>query len=221
MTRLSNPFDATQVDPTQGASQFPVGKHPVVIVHDEIRANKNQDGGLAALTLRITDGPSKGMEGEYRLNLYNKSEKAAEIAHKQLSALCHVTGVYKIEDLRQLHNIPFIIEVALQKDPEAAAKGYTEVKKVYDMNGNEPGKQNAGQQGAQTAQGPANTGGGQWGGGAPANQQQQPQAAAGGNAWGAGNAGNAQPQQAPANNPWGAGNAGGGSADAGKPSWAK
>lgn len=220
MARLSNPFDATQVDPTQGASQFPVGKHPVVIVHDEIRANKNQDGGLAALTLRITDGPSKGIEGEYRLNLYNKSEKAAEIAHKQLSAICHVTGVYKIEDLRQLHNIPFIIEVALQKDPEAAAKGYTEVKKVYDMNGNEPGKQNAGQQGAQTTQSAPQSSGNAWGGGAPANQQQAPQTAAGGNAWGGGNnAGGAQ-QQAPANQ-WGGGNASGGAPAGDKPSWAK
>ncbi len=196
MTKLIHAFDATTVDPSQGLGQLPVGKHPVVIVDDEIKANSANDGGMAVLTVQIIDGPSKGQQGFYRLNLYNKSEKAAEIAHRQLSALCHVIGQYKIDDLRALHNTPFIIEVGLQKDPEAAAKGYTEIKRVFDINGNEPGKQAAGGQPAQPAQAAA-TGGGQSGWG-------QPQ-----------NAAPAQPQQAPQQG-WG-----GGAPAGDKPSWAK
>lgn len=141
MAQLMAAFDARTVDPTQGAGSLPVGKHPVVITASEIKPTSDNSGGMLVLDLQIIDGPNKGTTGNYRLNLYNKSAKACEIAHKQMSAVCHVTGIYNVTDSSQLHNIPFVIEVALQSGEEAAAKGYTEVKRVYDMQGNEPGKQ--------------------------------------------------------------------------------
>lgn len=156
MAKLNAPFDPMQHDPSQGGSglpQLPIGKHPVVITGDEVKANGKNTGGFLELTLHVIDGPSKGQTGVHRLNLYNQSTQAVEIANRQLAALCHVTGQFRLgaggDDTSVLHNIPFVIEVGLQKDAEAAAKGYTEVKKVYDINGNEPGKQ--GQQQPQAA----------------------------------------------------------------------
>jgi len=143
--QLYQPFDATQFDPSQSAGQLPVGKHPVVIIDSEVKPTTDNQSGLLELTLQIIDGPSKGMTGAYRLNLYNtKSQQAVEIAHKQFSAVCYVIGVFNVKDSQQLHNIPFIVEVALQKNSEAAEKGYTQVVRVYDRNGNEPGKAGAG-----------------------------------------------------------------------------
>lgn len=133
---IGQPFDATQIDPTQGAGQLPVGKHPVVAVSSSIDATKAGDGGMVIYILKIIDGPHSGVTGPYRLNLYNNSPKAVEIANRQLSALCHVTGVFQIADSDALLNIPFIVEVMPQADNPA----YTEIKKVYDINGNEPGK---------------------------------------------------------------------------------
>ncbi len=146
--QLLAPFDATGIDPTQGGGQLPVGKHPVVISSSEIKPTKAANGGMLEMDLSIIDGPAKGQTGAYRLNLYNPNAQAVEIAQRQLSALCHVTGVFKVSDSSQLHNLPFIVEVGFQKGQNPAtdgpdAKGYTEVKRVFDINGNEPGKKPA------------------------------------------------------------------------------
>jgi len=166
---IGQPFDATLVDPTQGAGQLPIGKHPVMAVSSSIDATKAGDGGMLVYILKIVDGPFSGVTGPYRLNLYNNNPKAVEIAQKQLSALCHVTGVFQLADSDALLNIPFVIEVGPQKDDG----NYTEVKKLYDINGNEPGKPPTNQ--AQPAGGQA----GQFGGGQQQQQnnfqQQQPQ----------------------------------------------
>lgn len=174
MAKLIAPFDATQFNPQQSSGSLPIGKHPVVIDSSEVKANKAGDGGYLQLTLKIIDGPSKGSTGPYRLNLYSASQQAVDIANKQLSAICHVLNVFQFEDSQALHNVPFVVEVGPQKDNPQ----YTEVKRVYDINGNEPGQAPVGgaqpQQPAQPAQ--SQQAQGAWGGQqqqAPAQEQQQ------------------------------------------------
>ena len=198
MAQLIQAFNAQQYDPTQGGGSLPVGRHPVIIESSEVKANKANDGGYLQLNVKLIDGPQTGTTGAYRLNLYHSNPQTAEIAHRQLSAICHCVGVFNVQDSSQLHNIPFIIEVGLQKGEEAAQKGYTEVKKVFDINGNEPGKAGQGAPAAQPQQQPAAQGGGAWGG-QPA---QQPAAQPQGNApaWGGGQPAQQQPQGAPAGN---------------------
>lgn len=191
MAQLPNPFNAREVDPTQMTGQLPVGKHPVVAVESEVVATKNNDGGMIVYTLQIIDGPQKGTTGAYRINLYNASQKAVEIAKRQYSALCHAVGVFDVQDSAQLHNIPFMVEVGLQKDSEQ----YTEIKKVFDINGNEPGK--VGQQQQQQQQ---QTAGG-WGQ-SQQQQQQQQQEPAGNGGWGQQQQ-QQQQQQQTSQAPWG------------------
>lgn len=228
--QLIQAFNAQQFDPTQGVGSLPIGKHPVIVESSEVKANKNNDGGYLQLNLRIIDGPQQGTTGAYRLNLYHANQQTVEIAHRQLSAICHVVGVYMVSDSSQLHNLPFLIEVGPQKNDPT----YTEVKKVFDMNGNEPGKAGQGAPAAQPqAQQPAGFGQQQqqpqgqqpawgaqapaaapqqpqpgqtpaWGGQAPAQQQQPTAAPAAGPAWGGGQ--QQQPAAAPAAGPaWGGG----------------
>ncbi len=194
MAQLLQAFNAQEFDPTQGGGSLPVGRHPVIIESSEVKANKANDGGYLQLNVKLIDGPQTGTTGAYRLNLYHSNPQTAEIAHRQLSAICHVIGVFNVQDSGQLHNIPFIIEVGLQKGEEAAQKGYTEVKKVFDINGNEPGKAGQGAPAAQPQQQPAAQGG--FGQQQPAQQLQQPQSGA---AWG-GQPAQQQPQGAPAGN---------------------
>lgn len=205
MPTLMQQFDATQYDPSQGASQMPVGKHPVVIEASSIETNSKGDGGFLLLTLRIIDGPAKGQSGAYRLNLYNASQKAAEIAHRQMSALCHVIGVFRVQSSEQLHNLPFVVEVEPQKDTPQ----YTQVVRVFDMAGNEPGKA------------PANNGAAAQPQQFQQPQQQQPQqpaAAPAAAAWGQPAQG--QPAPAPAAAPAAAWQQGGGQpAAGGQPAW--
>jgi|SRR5690554_516720 len=207
--QLIQAFNAQQYDPTQGVGSLPIGKHPVIIESSEVKANKANDGGYLQLNLRIIDGPQQGTTGAYRLNLYHSNQQTVEIAHRRLSAICHVIGVFQVTDSSQLHNLPFLIEVGPQKnDPQ-----YTEVKKVFDMNGNEPGKAGAGAPAAQPQQQqPQGQPNGAWGG-APQGQQQQP---AGGAAWG----GQQQPAQQPAQQPQGGAAWGGQPAQGGAPAGA-
>lgn len=139
-TKLPSMFDATTVQPSGVGGQLPIGEYPVVIVSGDVVPTKDNTGGLAELHLSIIDGPHKGGSGVYRLNLFNQSTKAAEIAQKQLSALCHVTNTFQIDDLQALFNKPFVVVVNAQKNDDK----YTEVVGVKDMQGNAPGKQSNG-----------------------------------------------------------------------------
>lgn len=138
-------FDASQVAPSTGAAaSLPVSPPEgwlVQIIEAENKPTAAGDGSwFVEFILQIMEGEHSGSTGAYRLNLGNQNEQAVNIAHAQLSAICHVVGIMQVQDLVQLANIPFRAIVVMQKGPEAIEKGYTEVKAVLDVNGNKPGK---------------------------------------------------------------------------------
>jgi len=197
-------FSAQQFEPKySGGGGLPVGKYKGRIVDTRTEANSKGDGGFLALDLTPIEGPLIGVIQVDRLNLHHTNPKVVEIANKQLSAYCHVTNQFVIQDTAQLHNIPFMFEIGPQKNnPE-----YTQVIGIWDINGNEPGKGGgqAAQQApaqpfappaAQQAQPPPQ----QWGGTPPQAQAQPPQ-----QQWGAPPAQQQAPpaQQAPTVQGWG------------------
>lgn len=152
-------FDATQFEPSQGGQRHPTGKYPATISNTTIKPTKSGDGGLFEVEFTTPAGTIAN-----RYNLWNKEPKAVEIAHKELSALCYATGIFKLDfrnDAVVLRNARCMIEVGEQKDKEGKATGYVEVTHVYDANGNEPGKQAQSPQPQQQAS-QGNAGGG-WG----------------------------------------------------------
>jgi len=121
-------FDATNFNPQYGGGgMLPVGKHPVMIVETELKPTQAGTGGYLALTMEAIDGPSKGVRHTDRLNLHNQNAQTVEIAHKQLSAYCYVTGVFKFRNTDELCKRPFVVDIQPQKkSPEM-----TEVVGVY------------------------------------------------------------------------------------------
>jgi len=167
MPPLNGSFDANQFAPKQVGETHPIGKHQFQIQHTECVQTKDQKGGMFVVTFKTPAG-----EIPLRYNLWNESAKAVEIAHGQLSALCHATGVFKLDwgnEGAALRGARGMIEVGYQKGQEPSAEnpngGYTEIKRVYDANGNEPGKGPAPGPQPQSQQQPQAG----WGG-----QQQQP-----------------------------------------------
>ena len=134
-------FDATQFAPAIiGTGQLPVSDShgwPVVIVSSEVKPTKSGTGGYIEFLLQIIEGEHEGDTGAYRVNLFNPSEEAKQIAQRQMSALCYVTGVLKPTDTAQLHNKPFRAIVGLQKNLKEG-ENYTEVKGVKDIEGDNP-----------------------------------------------------------------------------------
>lgn len=182
-------FDATNITPQQVMGKHPEGMFPFQITNTSIVPTKDNTGGRFLVEFTTAAGTiSNGY------NLFNQSQKAVEIAQKELSALCHAVGVFKLsmnaDNMAmagsELRGARGIIKVAAQ----ANNPDYNEVKMVYDSNGNEPGKGGAapapqtqqggswgapatGQAPAQNNAPPANSGGG-WG--QPGGMQQQPAA---------------------------------------------
>jgi len=135
-------FNAQQFAPQYGAQGgFPVGKHKVVIAAtapQNVEKEGRIVGGYLALELVGIEGAVNGVKHTDRLNLHHAKPDVVDIANKQLSAYCYVTGVFMLQDSDQLCNRPFMVEVGLQKgQPEG---GFTEIKRLFDLNGNEPGK---------------------------------------------------------------------------------
>ena len=162
MTGIEYDFDARKYDPEQGSPAHPVGKHVARITATAI--NKVKDTDIPMFTVEFTTALGKA---KMNYNLWHTNEVTSRIAHNQLSALCYSVGVFN-PDLRNegraLIGTQCQILVEKQKDSE-----YTQIKKVFDVNGNEPSKAGAGAPPPQPQQGYA------------PQPQQQPQAQPG---WG-------------------------------------
>jgi len=146
MAQLPTPFNAYNVDPSNSSGGLPISEahgHLVIISASEFKASKNNpNNGYLELTLEIKDpsNPANGATGPYRINLFNENAQTVEIASKHLSAICHATGQMMVSDSAQLHNIPFralVVAKPYKNDAGVEIQG-TEVKKIFDVNGNPP-----------------------------------------------------------------------------------
>lgn len=219
--QMQGSFDASQFKPQQGFDKVMPGRYPFQITNTEIVATKDNSGGMFVVTFQTPAGTIQS-----RYNLWNSSPKAVEIAHGQLSALCHATGIFRLNwqtEGAELRGGIGQIDVGFQNGqeptPDKPEGGYTEIKRIYDKDGIEPGKQKpspAPQMQPQPSAPMTSQQGGGWG----APNQQAPQAPQQANApaWGA--ASNPMPQQGQTGQtqsaPWTQGPSG-----QGTPPWAK
>jgi hypothetical protein len=130
-------FDARTVEPTSFPQPPVLADYHVRVIDGEAKPTSNNQGGYLELTFEILDpGPYLNRKIPDRLNLFNQNPQTCAIAYGHLSAICHVTGVFQIQDIRQLFGIPFIATIGPQKDDPRYSNVYT----VKDINGNLPGK---------------------------------------------------------------------------------
>lgn len=133
-------FDATKVDPnTGGGDVFETGEYTFQIVSSSAKPTKKGDGTMLILEASCLDEGMAGKRLTIRLNVQNPNQQAVEIAYRDLSALCYVTGQLQIQDSQQLHGRPF--RIRLEKTPRAddPNKFGNEIRAYMDVNGNPPG----------------------------------------------------------------------------------
>jgi len=163
MTLLQNAFVPANYNPVQGSAQLPLGRHPFRITETAIVPNKDEQGGHLKFGVTIIEGPNAGASGDYRINLYHQQAKTVEIAHNQLAALAYACnlGHTQISDTRQFEGQCFIGEVTNQKltDQQNARQAageqvtpFTQISKVFYMDGREPGKEHLSPQAPSQAQ---------------------------------------------------------------------
>lgn len=184
--QMTGSFNANQFEPNQGGGggHPPASKVPFRITSTAIKENSSKDGGF--FEVEFTSPMGSLIQ---RYNIWNKTPKAVEIAHGQLSALCRAVNIYQIDWSNEgaaLRGGQGLMDVGYQKGEEPSpdnpnAKGYTELKKVYDPAGNDPSKPGQAPQPQPMQQAPQQNGsqpmtqqpGGGWG--QPPATQQQPQ----------------------------------------------
>jgi len=144
MAPMDATFNAQQHEPRQVSGKHPPGnKFPFTITGTDIKDVK--DGGGKKYFEVIFTSPAGSIRNNY--NLWNDSKQAVDISVGQLSALCHATGIIQIDfknDGAALRGGKGLMDVGFQAGQEPSADkpegGYVEIKKIYDVSGNEPGK---------------------------------------------------------------------------------
>lgn len=108
-------FDANSVKPLGEYEVFPEGWYKAYIKESAAKETAKKDGQFLQIGFQLIEGDFNGGAVGNNLNLWNKNEKAREIAFRELSSICHVTGVMQLQDTSQLHNIPFWIRLAIEE----------------------------------------------------------------------------------------------------------
>lgn len=113
---MSWTFDATQVAPQEAFKPIPAADYNMAISGSEMKPTKDGLGWYLELKLTVLDGAHKGRIIFDRLNLGNSNETAVRIAQQTLSAICHATGVMKIDStsIDLLHNKPMLVAVKIK-----------------------------------------------------------------------------------------------------------
>lgn len=107
-------FDATTVPPADSIEAIPAGWYNAQIDQSEMKPTKDGSGAYLELRFSVLDGQYANRKVFGRLNLRNANPVAQEIAYKQLSAICHATGVLQVQDSQQLHGRPMKIKVKVR-----------------------------------------------------------------------------------------------------------
>jgi hypothetical protein len=114
-------FNASTIEPMQPRSfgPLPNGDYEMIIVKSDVKATKAGTGHYLELEMQVVAGEFSGRRHWERLNVDNPNKTAQDIAEAALAALCFAVGVTDMTDTVQLHDIPFVAHVEIdRKEPD-------------------------------------------------------------------------------------------------------
>lgn len=128
ITSLGFAFNANEVAPSAAMEAVPAGWYAVMITGGEVKPTAQEGGLRLALEWAVSEGQYKGRKIFDGLNIRNANAQAQEIAARDLSAICHATGVLQVTDVSQLfgriHEIKVDVEPARTVDTDNGPKTY-------------------------------------------------------------------------------------------------
>ena len=109
-------FTASEVD-TTSRDAIPSGVYEAVVTDSEMRATKSGLGMGINLTFEIlSEGPAKGRKVFTWINYEHPKAEAQRIGREELASLCKAVGVAELNDTVQLHNLPLMVTVAIDRN---------------------------------------------------------------------------------------------------------
>ena len=113
-------FDAQNhvAPPAPERSPLPRAFYQVMVIGSDLKPTQAGTGQYVELVLQVVDGDHSGRRVWDRLNVSNPNKTAEDIAKRQLQELCLAAGVTNLTDTEQLHDIPVMAEIDIdRKDP--------------------------------------------------------------------------------------------------------
>jgi hypothetical protein len=113
-------FNAASVEPMQSRSfdPLPKGDYEMMIVKSDVKATQAGTGHYIELEMHVLGGEHSGRRIWERLNIDNPNKTAQDISQAALAALCHAVNVPDMSETEQLHDIPFVAHIEIdKKDP--------------------------------------------------------------------------------------------------------
>ena len=109
-------FNAAEID-TTSRDAILSGTYEAVVTDSEMRATKNGLGMGINLTFEIlSEGPAKGRKVFVWINYEHPKVEVQRIGREELASLCKAVGVTDLTDTVQLHNLPLLITVGLDRN---------------------------------------------------------------------------------------------------------
>jgi hypothetical protein len=110
-------FNAASVEPMQSRSfdPLPKGDYEMMIVKSDVKATQAGTGHYIELEMHVLGGEHSGRRLWERLNIDNPNKTAQDIAQAALAALCHAVNVPDMSETEQLHDIPFVAHIEIDK----------------------------------------------------------------------------------------------------------
>lgn len=137
MNTMNYVFDATQHEPSSNLPPIPGGSYGLTITGVAIEPMRDDKGDTFVVTSQVNEGEYQGRTLRKRYNLWHKlSAENVKISHQELSALCHVTNVLRLD----FNNGGAALVGARYRGMVINDGTYNEIKGVFDVNGNAPGR---------------------------------------------------------------------------------
>ena len=112
-------FDLSQVEESSAFEPVPAGWYQAFISGSEKKdSSKNPSNSYLKLEFTLQGGKTDNRKVWTNLNLWNSNTTAAEIAQRDLKAICTSLNRGGVNDSTELHNQPLQIKLSVRKSEE-------------------------------------------------------------------------------------------------------
>ena len=109
-------FNANDVQPSS-FEPLPAGTYEAVVSSSESKAMKSGNGMGFDFCYDIVSGPYTGRKVFGWITFEHRtSPQAQQIGREQLSSLCRAVGITQLNDTTQLHNLPLLITIGIDRN---------------------------------------------------------------------------------------------------------
>lgn len=107
-------FNAAAVPPSDSFDPILAGWYTGIIEEAELKPTSAGTGSYIALKVKVQGPTNTGRIVFANITYSNPNEKAIEIGHRQISAICHALGVMNLTDTNMLCGRPLQFKVKIK-----------------------------------------------------------------------------------------------------------